>query len=282
MAPRTRVLITGAGGFVGRALVERLQGEHVVKTIDGRERFDEELSNAGTVDVVIHAGFDVDFGPYRVKDGANVANTRRVIDWVASRRLDVYLVFVGAAGTLGVSARDAIRGEGHLGTTDPGFEAYMYTQYIQDKLACERMLDHSGLSFCSVLPSTIHGPGMAPLDLPTLPVVPAGGTSYLGLEDFLSGMTAVLAQRPTGRYVLSSGNVTFRQLYALRHPRVPALRVSPDWRPVVEWVAERQGMSRGVVTSSLGFKYYSAERARKAFGFQPRQQLSDLWRYAAA
>jgi nucleoside-diphosphate-sugar epimerase len=289
-------LVTGTSGYLGSRIAAHLatRGFRVLERRGRRETAElPAFSPGGPVDLIVHAGFTVDFsavGPGAAGESESVANTRAVAAWGKAHGAP-HLVFLSAAGILGVSATSRVRAEESVGETEASFEAYRATRYIQDKLACEGVLaDYPGLATTLYL-TTVYGPGMkGPArgallglrGLSPLAVVPPGGTSYLDLQDLLEGIDLVAARRPAGALILSSGNLTYRQLYAEAadvlgvawRKRVMVLPMGSRGmveRAMAAW--NGRGPAAAILASTFGFKYYSSERARRLLGFKPRRPL---------
>jgi nucleoside-diphosphate-sugar epimerase len=294
---RPRVLLTGTGGFIGGALRRHLEEIRGVETValPGRAAFADLEARLGdqTFDAVIHAGFHVDFrsGDGDADESDNVANTRRLCAALAGRT--PHLIFIGAAGIFGVSEHNQVRNETHAGLTDPPFVDYRSTRYIRDKLACRTILADQPFTVTSLHPSTVYGPGMDPMVTnglhglrrlnPLLPL-PPGGTSFIDLRDFLDAVEAALMRRPTGDYIISGGDSGYRRLYAAA---AAVLGVSGRKLPVIlpsklRDLLIRPPLSRltgttpaAVIRSAFGYKYYSAEKARRDLGWRPRRSLAE-------
>ena len=292
MSPST-ALVTGTSGYLGARIAEDLAREGF-RVLERRSRHDVAdiggFEPPASVGVLVHSAFTVDFSPASSHDGESesVRNTRRVTDWAAARGVP-HLVFLSAAAVLGVSATPRARNEDDVGDTDPTFEAYRATRYVRDKLACERLLAGYPGAVTTLYLTTVYGAGLtgpAAAALARLsgrgPValVPPGGTSFLDLRDLLEGLTLVIARRTAGAFVLSSGNVTYRQLAraaaTVSGRRRRVLVLPRRARPLIERLAPlRPGLapSLAILSSSFGFKYYSCERARRTLGFQARHAL---------
>lgn len=221
------ILLTGVSGFLGGHIKRYLcakPGQWRVFVIANRkelESFEEKFANQ-QFDIVIHSGFCINFQKSSGKDSfKNLENTNLILKFAEERGAS-YAIFLSAAGTLGVSKNDKVRNEDHFGKTDPDFIGYLNTQYIQDKIACQKIIDDLPFPAVTLYLTTVYGPSMDPNVVGRLkglcgrnPIVvyPPGGSSFLDLRDFLNALGLILSKKPTGGMVLSSGNILFSGLY---------------------------------------------------------------------
>jgi nucleoside-diphosphate-sugar epimerase len=285
------IVVTGTSGFLGGAIARRLSQVNAAR---GRRDLAAvlESSDASTI---VHAGFHVDFAAMtgRVEDDPhrNLDSFARVLRFAeqGGRRV----VFLSAAGVLGVSDSPRTRNELDVGRTDRGFEPYRATRYIQEKLACEAMLVASSVPWTILYPTTVYGPGMArgvldgAASARPLRMVPPGGTSWLALDDFLGAVDRVLATPVHERFVLSSGNLRFADLARAgaeaRNSRARVVVLPPKTRTLLGAVPPRlRRMSTAVVDSAFGFKYYSSQHATRTLGWVSNTSIDDALRSALA
>ena len=193
------ILLTGVSGFLGGHIKRYLcaqPGQWRVFVIANRkqlESFEEKFANQ-QFDIVIHSGFCINFQKSSGKDSfKNLENTNLVLKFAEERGAS-YAIFLSAAGTLGVSKNDKVRNEGHFGKTDPDFIGYLNTQYIQDKIACQKIIDDLSVPATTLYLTTVYGRSMDANVVNRLkgvcgsnPIViyPPGGSSFLDLRDFL-------------------------------------------------------------------------------------------------
>ena len=292
------ILLTGTSGFLGTHIKKHLYGfpnQWRIFLINSRvefKSFEEKFVNQ-RFDVVIHSGFSIDFQKYKSMDTSkNIENTRRVLKFAEERGAS-YAIFLSAAGTLGVSKNDQVRNEDHFGKTDPEFIDYLNTQYVQDKIACQKIVDDLPFPAVTLYLTTVYGKSMDPNVVDRLkglcgsnPIVvyPPGGSSFLDLRDFLNALDLILSKKPTGGMVLSSGNILFSGLYRavldfykLRRRKV-MIPIPEKAKAIFDLNCIRKFSSlknTSVFKTGFGYKYYSAQRAQRLIGWSPRHTLND-------
>lgn len=293
------ILVTGTSGFLGRQIKAHLEkkGGWRVHTIAGRQAF-MDLKNfpkISPLDVLVHSGFSVDFNPAysREKTGLNTENTLKVINY-AKEVGTSYVIFLSAAGVMGVSRLNQSRDESSFGKTDSEFIHYQNTQYIQDKIDCRAIIEGLPMPSLSLYLTTVYGAGMDQKVLDNLKsvrginpfvLVPPGGSSFLDLRDFLSALDLILEKRPEGGLILSSGNFSFKKLYQtvldtygiswrkkiLLLPRVVQHIMDIG---IVTNALSKNGLS-ALLKSGFGYKYYSPHQAFKTLSWKPKFGLID-------
>ena len=292
------ILLTGTSGFLGAHMRKHLYGcpnQWRILSINSRdefENFEEKFANQ-KIDIIIHAGFSVDFQESNTDDPSkNIENTRRVLKFSEERGAS-YAIFLSAAGTLGVSKNSRTRNEGHFGKTDPDFIDYLNTQYIQDKIACQKIVDDLPFPAVTLYLTTVYGPSMDANVMGGLmgicginPVVvyPPGGSSFLDLRDFLNALDLILLKEPTGGMILSSGNILFSGLYRavldfykLRRKKI--MVPIPQQAKVIfglNCISRFSSLKNtAVLKTSFGYKYYSAHKAQRLIDWSPRYTIND-------
>jgi nucleoside-diphosphate-sugar epimerase len=292
------ILLTGASGFLGGHIKNHLYKQSnlwqvfVISSRKDFKNFEEKFSNH-KINIVIHCGFSINFeASSSQSQPENIENTRRVLKF-AEEQGSAYAIFLSAAGTLGVSENDRVRNEDHFGKTDPGFVDYLNTQYIQDKIACQKIIDDCSVPATTLYLTTVYGRSMDANVVNGLkgvcgsnPIVlyPPGGSSFLDLRDFLISLDLVLSKRPTEAMVLSSGNVLFSglyqavlDLYKIRRRKL-MIPIPLQAKVIFDLGCIRKFPSLkniAVLKTSFGYKYYSAQRAQRLLGWSPKYTIRD-------
>lgn len=292
------ILLTGTSGFLGGHIKSHLYAQSgrwrifVIANREECESFKETFLNQ-QFDIVIHSGFSIDFQASNDKDPfKNIKNTRRILKFAEERGAS-YAIFLSAAGTLGVSQNNQVRDEGHFGKTDPEFTDYLNTQYIQDKVACQKFIDDLSFPAVTLYLTTVYGSSMDTdvvdrlkgiCGINPIIVYPSGGSSFLDLRDFLNALDLVLLKKPTGGMVLSSGNILFSGLYRavldfykLRRRKL-MIPIPPQAKMIFGLNCIRRFSSFkniAVLKTGFGYKYYSPHKARRLIGWSPRYSIND-------
>jgi nucleoside-diphosphate-sugar epimerase len=289
-----RALITGTSGYLGREISThlRLKGWDIVQ-IAGSSEFSnkvKELFSGEQFDLVLHAGFQVDFHAANETsslNSKNILNTKLLLDTAENFKAKHFL-FLGAAGTLGVSLDGGQTFcEDNFAEAKAPFQAWLKTRYLSEKIYCEQLLEKAKIPVTSLLLTTTYGPHMQRqvtasikrfrcTKLPLL--LPPGGTSFLHLEDLLSAIDVVIMKKPLGRYVVSSGNITYLKLVRTVRSRFKPCLVLPRFCfRLFQWLNQLTDsrFPGEVAISSFGFKYYSPGKFMRATGWQASKTLAD-------
>lgn len=287
-----KALVTGCSGYLGGKIAAHLRraGWEVAEVL-GRKDFavqvDSEFSKA-RIDLVVHAGFEVDFAPGALsKTSLNIANTKYLLQKSEANGAG-HFIFLGAAGVLGV-ANDGTRtrSEADFAETQALFESWLEARYLVEKIECERLLADAACPVTSLLLTTTYGANMQPHVLSSLRkfrnsrianLTPPGGTSYLHLDDLLAALDIVLEKKITGRFVISSGNLSYRGLVLSASSGKTLVVTIP--KIVIKPLLWAYRMSKGrfpspVLISSFGYKYYSPGLFMRISGWRPRKNFAD-------
>jgi nucleoside-diphosphate-sugar epimerase len=308
----TRVLVTGATGFIGRVVTRKLVEEGAAVTALARPTSDTAfLRNLGVTiqegnvrdpstldfrgqDVIVHAAAWVGMGLPKRKRAlfweTNVDGTRHALD--AARRGDVQrFVHVSSIAALG-RTRNPLK---PVTETDFARRPNRYASYYEESKTAAHALAldalREGLPVVAPMPGLVMGRG-SPFDgilqrfaAGTLPALPSGDgvKGWVHVKDAAEGIL-LTALKGKGPYILVDDCVTVRELFArLTHlADVP----KPKWRvPVTALgalaflleksyhaVGKTPPLSRELVMSLREPMRYDASRARKELQWKP-----DMW-----
>lgn len=265
-----KILVTGTSGFIGKSIYQYLEQAHSLSAIEGREEFAQKLSTLRSpIDVIIHCGFEIDFTNDFSSYLRNMETTKQILTF--ANKMQAKLVFVSAAGTLGVSDTPILRTEACFNTTDPTYENYLACSYIHAKIDSEFLIRKSKIFSTILYLTTVYGPGMDPYALRSLQskVLPPGGTSFLHLNDLLKAIELILLNPKNDSFILNSGNATYRELAsAVGNKKVFVL-------PKFLLILLKPFLSR-ILLSSFGYKYYDSQKFKSSYHWIPESSFSKI------
>ena len=232
---RPTVLLSGASGVVGRALIDELHPDHDLICLHHRSPIDDPRvetiqgdltrSNAGLsraeltmvrerVDVVLHCAANTNWRTPRDQImNTNLGGTAQMIE--LARRADARMVHMSTAFV----ARDVPDAQEPKGADVGGV-----TAYVRSKVACEELVRDSGLRWAIVRPSVLIGDSrhggiaafqgihkvMGAVYRGTLPVLPADLDSMIDFvpQDIVARATGRVLRDPDagGDYWLTAGD----------------------------------------------------------------------------
>ncbi|HET9435517.1 MAG TPA: NAD-dependent epimerase/dehydratase family protein [Candidatus Limnocylindrales bacterium] len=249
-APRRRIVVTGAAGFVGSAVARRLhaRGDHVVALVrdparagrirelaaEGLELVADDLSDVAGLtevlrdaDAVIHAAGGYRVGIRKSERGAmwdaNVGTTTRILDAAEAARTP-RVVYVSTCNVFG-NTRGQVVDETYRRDLADGFLSwYDETKYGAHEVAEQRIA--AGAPIVIVLPSQVYGPGDQSSFGEQLRRAGEGtlryravddlGVGLVHVDDLASGIVAALDDGRVGAsYVLSGPTVRLRDAISL-------------------------------------------------------------------
>ena len=306
-----KVFVTGAGGFIGRRLVERIlaEGEQVVALVRraGRPlpsavhivegditRGDSFRSALKGCERLYHLAARITFDPRERESvfNVNATGTGTVLREAALAGIG-RVVVVSSACTLGLSeSADVLLNEDS--SASAALEAG--NPYLASKVAAERIAFRAAedLDIVIVNPTTAYGAGDWSLNSGTLvaqvarsPVVPIppGGSNVVDVDDVASGILAAGARGQRGkRYVLGGQNLPFHSLFdtvadVVGHRplfiRIPGWTREPLARAasIAGAVTGNRFLSAQMIRDLFTFKFFSSERARKELLWEPARSF---------
>lgn len=170
-----RFLVTGASGFVGRAVVHELAGkiqsddEVLVLSRQPLTLEDSRFScivgdlahegawteTLGSIDCLIHLAAHATFPGDAQSWPVNVDGTRNLLSGIQKIRKPRRIVFISSIAALDRSLSDAC-----LAPLSPDSSPCPRTIYGKSKLAAETLVQESGIPYTIFRPAIIYGPGM--------------------------------------------------------------------------------------------------------------------------
>ena len=301
-----RVLVTGAAGFIGRALVERFRAlGSEVRGVDLVEAEDEwhlvaDLTRPGEwwdhaegCDLVVHTAAVVGF--YSDPEDyweANVAAVRHVMDaaLAAGAKRFVHLssiVVFGFDFEGEVDERTPVRPNG--------------VHYVDTKIASEQVVLEAhaeGEIPCTIVrPGDVYGPGSRPWTLEPVRllkskqlILPDGGRglhSPVYVDDLVDGIVRA-ATRPEaeGRVFILTGSEkptigeffgNYCRMLGIRGPRTAPTRVVREVARAMDLAAKVRGRRSEATPAAIDYftrrGSYSIARARETLGYDPQHDL---------
>lgn len=306
-----KVLVTGATGFIGRRLVDRLQKDGVevlslvrdsrhglpegVRPVYGDILSPESLADHGQgCDRLFHLAALITFDPRKKGEMIKVNAQGTAIVLEAARRWKVKRSVVVSSGcTIGLSyAPDGLL------TEDAPLDNKLLkaNPYMESKILAEREALKAAREqeVVVVNPTTIYGPGDWRLNSGTLVLtiagarvlpVPPGGSNVVDVDDVVEGILAAGERGESGRrYILGGENLRFQKIFQMIAQvvgRSPVMVRIPGWmrKPVsaATWLAARMFGGRfltpQIVNDLFAFKFYSSARAHQELGWSPRHDF---------
>jgi len=275
-----KILITGASGYLGRKLFDRLEGNRIdkgrfvrpmsrswtKKDVTNKEDVDSEMRQVAG-GYVYHLAGKVSFNKRDSKEvmETTIQGTKNILE-AACRYKIKKVVIVSSACTVGTANNPYFTLKEDSRERDTT-NAYVYAKMMQEQIAlscpCQPVI---------VAPTTCYAPLMAGL------VIPSGGTNVLDPHDAVEGMIYAMAHGRKGqKYILGGYNVSYRELYRMAGRRFV---VCPRWlRKPLMWLAKFDSswyMSPYTMDSSFRFKYFNCEKARKELGWEPITKLETI------
>lgn len=311
----TTIAITGAGGFIGRALVRRFVARGArVRGLDVSREAAEAVRTLGAeaivgdvteprdaerlcrdADVVVHTAAVVgEGGNHALYERINVHGTRTIADASRGKRL-VHLSSVMVHGFTfppDVTEDGPLRGEGN---------AYCETKITSERLVLDRHREGT-LEAIVVRPGDVYGVGSQPWVVRPLEMIrkrlfaipPGGMLNLVHVENLVDGIERALERDAVGEPITISDGVAtpcdayFGELAAMVSGSVTVL--PRDLLRVVftalEKACDAVKVEPPARASAIGFvtrpHRYSIEKARRLLGYAPRISLDEGLREIAA
>ena len=301
-----RVLVTGAAGFIGRALVQRfrelgseVRGVDLVET--GEEsHLAADLTAPGAwqghaegCELVIHTAAVVGF--YSAREGyweTNVAAVRHAMDAAiaagAKRFVHLSSIVVFGFDFEGVvDERSPVRPNG--------------VHYVDTKIASEQVVLEAhadGEIPCTIVrPGDVYGPGSRPWTVEPVRllktkqlILPDGGRglhSPVYVEDLVDGIVrAATAPEAEGRVFILTGSErptigefvdNYCRMLGIDGPRTAPTRVVREVARAMDLAAKVRGRRSEATAAAIDYfnrrGSYSIERAREVLGYEPQHDL---------
>ncbi len=307
-----RVLVTGATGFVGRAVVRELvtKGHVAVCLVRDGEKFKAQtvVLDPNRVESVVGDLSAIE----TLNDAASSAEAAiHLVGIIAERplrRQTFGRIHVdGTRAVVDACERNGIRRYVHMSAL--GARPGAVSRYHQTKWAGERIVQESDLDWTIFRPSVIHGPDaefmelMRKLECDLLPpVVPYFGDGQhhlqpVSVRDVAHCFVAALSQPSTIGQAFELGGpeaITWKELYRICREKLPQARM---WKPVIGQPAPlakflaRTVMRLPILPRSMRFNVDQVQMsqeesvcetqpAEKAFGIKMRDFRKEFGQYA--
>jgi nucleoside-diphosphate-sugar epimerase len=297
-----RVLVTGAAGFIGRALVEgfrslgsEVRGVDLIETED-ESHLGADLTEPGDwqghaegCDLVVHTAAVV--GMYSSREGyweTNVAATRHAID-----------AAVAAGAKRFVHLSSIVDFEGEVNERSPVRPNGVH--YVDTKIASEQVVLEAhaeGEIPCTIVrPGDVYGPGSRPWTVEPVRllkskqlILPDGGRglhSPVYVDDLVDGIVrAATTSEAEGRIFILTGTEkptigefigNYCRMLGIDRPRTAPTRVVREVARAMDLAAKVRGRRSEATPAAIDYftrrGSYSIERAREALGYEPAHDL---------
>jgi dihydroflavonol-4-reductase len=260
-----KILVTGATGFIGHHLVNRLASQgHEVSVLSRKPLKDDEfpghrvkvclgdvtnslslLNATENQDRVYHLAGKI---AYKASERAemekvNVQGTQKVVDACITNHVKAF-VYMSSVVAIGSSFDGRI-----LDETAPYNIGHLNLGYFETKHKAEEIVktafSHNGLNAFILNPSTVYGAGDATKGSRStqlkvargkLLFYPPGGVNIVSIDDVLYCLEQVpLKGRPGERYIVAGENILIKDLFKIiaETAGVPAPRI-PLSRPLIK------------------------------------------------
>ena len=290
------LMITGAGGFLGRAVVAEAQARgHEVRALtrDDLDLASGEVPALDGVDCVIHLAGSLS-GDWSVQARDTVEATRGVIEAMQAQPLPPRLVLASSIAVYSADAKDVVTEATPLEDRPDRRDAY-----ARAKLAQEEMLRGSGVRHTILRPGAILGPGRMTTALlgpgigGTLILMERGGeVPVVSLADCARAFVQAAEVPGEGRALNILGPdrpSRARYAAALRRTGWPHRVVPLNWRLVMglAWLLSPLGdrlpglLRPAILRARMRPVRYDIAAAEAALGWEPRDDFETALARAA-
>lgn len=304
-----KVVVTGASGFLGRHLLERLD-DHEVVAVSRSERSDPRFVVADVTDeaamtevlqgadVLVHAAGLVSHDPVDSRKLLTAHLTGTEATLAAAKAAGVArVVYLSTSGVMAVSTEPKVHTERSARPTHLlGTWPYYRTKWFAEEAALKAA--KNGLNIVLLNPSLLLGPGdvdgsstgaVSQFMEDMVAASPPGGLNFCDVRDVADAVVAAFTKGESGqRYLLGAANMSFREFYGvlarITDTPQPPLRAPKALRSVLSWLPAigQNGFASGYSTTRYDLElachywYLDADRAEQELGWNPRDPLATL------
>lgn len=312
---KSKIFLTGGSGFIGTKLLLELlfhnnnirvlyrqsndyvniECDAIYGDILSQETF---ISSLNGIDILFHCAGYISFqkNDFQKAFEVNVKGTRNILE--AAYQANVKkVIHLSACAVLGFSSdKNRIIDE----TANPIIKkdnVYAYTKKLAEDEVQKYVRKGLNVSIANI--ATVYGEGDRKLNSGSIiksiyeekmKIVPPGGTSYVSVDDLISGLILLAEKgRPGERYIFCSENLTYQELtqriartVGVKEPRFvlpkftcyPALFALHGLNLFSNFNKKKINlMTPQILKESYGYKYFSSEKAQKELGWRPTQSL---------
>lgn len=312
---KSKVFLTGGPGFIGTNLLLELLSHNCNIRVLYKQPNDYVnmrceviygdilhpktfISSLNGCDILFHCAAYISFqkNDFQRAFQVNVQGTRNILE--AAYHAEVKkVIHLSACAVLGFSSYSNIILDE---TTNPEINkenVYAYTKKLAEDEVQKYVQKGLNVSIANI--ATVYGAGDRKLNSGSIiksiyegkmKIVPPGGTSYVSVDDLISGLILLAEKgRPGERYIFCNENLTYQELtqriartLGVKEPRFvlpgftyyPALCALHGLNFFSNFNKKQINlMTPQILKESYGYKYFSSEKAQKELGWKPTQNL---------